>query len=91
MVVVLASLVYSGDLVLAIPGRKFDATDVAALPATPLTDLVGLKHIERPKSWNIPALTALFELLELTPGMAQLVAQGKEQRSRNCRRPSMRG
>ena len=79
VVVVLASLVYSGDLVLAIPGRKFDATDVAALPATPLTDLVGLKHVERPKSWNIPALTALFELLELTPGMAQLVAQGKEQ------------
>ena len=75
----LASLVYSGDLVLAIPGRKFDATDVAALPATPLTDLVGLKHVERPKSWNIPALTALFELLELTPGMAQLVAQGREQ------------
>ena len=79
VVVVLASLVYSGDLVLAIPGRKFDATDVAALPATPLTDLVGLKHVERPKSWNIPALTALFELLELIPGMAQLVAQGKEQ------------
>ncbi|MYN66483.1 MAG: ATP-binding protein [Acidobacteria bacterium] len=79
VVVLLASLVYAGDLVLAIPGRKFDATDVAALPATPLTDLVGLKHVERPKSWNIPALTALFELLELTPGMAQLVAQGREQ------------
>ena len=79
MVVLLASLVYSGDLVLAIPGRKFDATDVAALPATSLVDLVGLKHVERPKRWNIPALTALFELLELTPGMAQLVAQGKEQ------------
>ena len=79
VVVLLASLVYSGDLVLAIPGRRFDATDVTALAATPLANLVGLKHVERPKSWNIPALTALFELLELTPGMAQLVAQGKEQ------------
>ena len=28
---------------------------------------------------SITVLTALFELLELTPGMAQLVAQGKEQ------------
>ena len=28
VVVLLASLVYSGDLVLAIPGKKLDATDV---------------------------------------------------------------
>ena len=27
----------------------------------------------------MPALAALFELLELTPGMAQLVAQGKDE------------
>ena len=79
VVVVLASLVYSGDVVVAIPGRKFDATDISALAATPLGDLVDLKHVERPKAWNIPALTAVFELLELTPGMAQLVAQGKDE------------
>ena len=29
--------------------------------------------------WNLPALKALFELLGLTPGMAQLVTQGKEE------------
>ncbi len=79
VVVVLASLVYSGDVVVAIPGRKFDATDISALAATPLRDLVDLKHVERPKAWNIPALTAVFELLSLTPGMAQLVAQGKDE------------
>ena len=79
VVVVLASLVYSGDVVVAIPGRKFDATDISALAATPLGDLVDLKHVERPKAWNIPALTAVFELLGLTPGMAQLVAQGKDE------------
>ena len=79
VVVLLASLVYSGDLVLAIPGRKFDATDIAVFAATSTDDLVNLKHIERPKEWNIPALKAVFELLGLTPGMAQLVAQGKEQ------------
>ncbi|MCK4306239.1 MAG: ATP-binding protein, partial [Candidatus Eisenbacteria sp.] len=79
LVVLLASLVYSGDLVLAIPGKKFDATDVTVLAATPPEDLANFKHLERPKEWNIPALKAVFELLGLTPGMAQLVAQGKEE------------
>ena len=79
VVVVLASLVWSGHVVLAVPGRKFDATDVAALAAAPLADLVDFRHLERPKAWDVPALTALFELLELTPGMAQLVAQGKDE------------
>ena len=38
-----------------------------------------MKHVERPRAWNIPALTAVFQLLELPPGMAQLVAQGKDE------------
>ena len=79
VVVVLASLVYSGHVVLAVPGRKFDATDVAALAAAPLADLVDFRHVERPKAWDVPALAALFELLALTPGMAQLVAQGQDE------------
>ena len=79
VVVVLASLVYSGHVVLAVPGRKFDATDVAALAAAPLADLVDFRHVERPKAWDVPALAALFELLALTPGMAQLVTQGQDE------------
>jgi hypothetical protein len=76
-VVVLAALVYSGDLVLTIPGKKFDATGLPQLAATSIDELAQFKHIERPKDWNLPALKALFELLGLTPGMAQLVTQGK--------------
>ena len=78
-VVVLAALVYSGDLVLSIPGKKFDAAGLPQLAATPIDELVHFKHIEHPKDWNLPALKALFELLGLTPGMAQLVTQGKEE------------
>ena len=78
-VVVLAALVYSGDLVLAIPGRKFDATGLFALTGVSIEDLRQFKHIEQPKEWNLPALKALFELLRLTPGMAQLVTQGKDE------------
>jgi len=77
-IVVLAALVYSGELVLSIPGKKFDATGLPMFAGTSIDELVQFKHIERPKDWNIPALKALFELLGLTPGMAQLITQGNE-------------
>jgi hypothetical protein len=79
LVVVLAGLVHSGDVVLAIPGKKFDATNVAQLAATSLDELSGFKHVERPKDWNLPALRALFELIDQPPGMAQALTQGGEQ------------
>ena len=78
-VVVLAALVYAGEVVLCIPGKKFDATGLAQLAGTGIDELAQFKHIERPKDWNLPALKALFELLGLTPGMAQLVTQGKDE------------
>jgi len=77
-VVVLAALVHSGHLVLAIPGKKFDSTGLTQLAATSVDDLVDFKHIEQPKDWNMPALKALFELLDLAPGLAQEVTQGKD-------------
>jgi len=79
VVVVLAALVYAGEVVLAIPGKKFDTTGLAQLAGTGIDELAQFKHIERPKDWNLPALKALFELLGLTPGMAQLVTQGKDE------------
>jgi hypothetical protein len=77
-VVVLATLVYTGDLILAMPGKQFDATGLPQLAATSVRELIQFKHIEPPKDWNIPALKELFELLELAPGLAQDVTQGKE-------------
>ena len=64
---------------LSIPGKKFDATGLQQLAATGMDELVRFKHLEQPKDWNLPALKALFELLRLTPGMAQLLTQGKEE------------
>ena len=81
--VLLAALVYSGDIVLAIPGKKFDATGLPQLAATGMDELIRFKHLEQPKEWNLPALKALFELLGMTPGMAQLVTQGKEEPVQN--------
>lgn len=74
--VLAASLVYSGDAVLAVPGVKFDATNLAALATTPLADITHFKHLEKPKDWNVPGLKALFELLDLAPGLAVQVTQG---------------
>lgn len=81
--VLVASLVYSGDIVLAIPGKKFDATGLPQLASTGMDELVRFKHLEQPKEWNLPALKALFELLGMTPGMAQLVTQGKDEPVQN--------
>jgi len=77
--VILAALAYSGDVVLSITGQKFDATNLSSLASTDLSNLTHFKHIELPKDWNLPALKALFELLGLTPGMAQLITQGKDE------------
>ncbi len=79
VVVLAGALVYNGDVVLAIPGKKFDANNLDSLVTTSIEELINFKHIEQPKDWNLPALKALFELLGLTPGMAQLVTQGKDE------------
>lgn len=81
--VLLAALIYSGEIVLSIPGSKFDATGLQQLAATSMDDLVRFKHLEQPKEWNLPALKALFELLGMNPGMAQLVTQGKDEPVQN--------
>lgn len=47
--VLLASLVYSGNVVVAIQGKKFTAGDLDVLAATSLEDLVNFKHVERPR------------------------------------------
>ncbi|MCL6590794.1 MAG: DUF6079 family protein [Firmicutes bacterium] len=85
-VVVIAALIYTGDLVLAVPGKKFDAANIAALALTGVDELEQFKHIERPKEWNLPGLTGLINLLKtysstaklFTPGMAQVLTMGGE-------------
>lgn len=76
VVVISAALVYYGDIVLAVPGKKFDATGLQQLAGTGMDELIRFKHLEQPKEWNMAALKALFELLELPSGNAELVTQG---------------
>ena len=59
------------------PGQEVRRHGLLLLAGTGVDELAQFKHIERPKDWNLPALKALFELVGLTPGMGQLVTQGK--------------
>ena len=77
VVTLLAALVYSGDIVLYIPGKEFSAINIAALSAMPLQDLIDFKHVKKPKGMPIGPLKALFELLGLAPGLAVEISQGK--------------
>ena len=78
LTVVLGALVHHGDVVLAIPGRKFTATDLDALAATPVADLAAFKHVERPKDWNVAGLRGLLELVGMAPGQVTSLTQGAE-------------
>lgn len=79
MIVLVAALVYAGEIILAMPGKKFDATELQHLASTGMDELLRFKHLEQPKEWNLPALKALFELLGMAPGMALLVTQSKDE------------
>ncbi len=79
LVTVLVGLVYAGDIVLAITGDKIDSSKLAQLAEHPQEDLKAFKYIEAPKEINVAVLRALFELLGLSPGLAQLASQGSEE------------
>ncbi|HGN1363254.1 TPA: DUF6079 family protein, partial [Pseudomonas aeruginosa] len=76
LVVVLGTLVYSGDIVLSITGDKIDSSKLALLAERSLDELKAFKHIEAPKEINLTVLRALFELLGLPSGLAQKASQG---------------
>jgi len=79
LVTVLGGLVYAGDIVLAITGDKIDSGKITQLAERSLDELKQFKHVEAPKEINVAVLRSLFELLGLSPGLAQLATQGSEE------------
>jgi hypothetical protein len=79
VIVVIAALVYSGEVILSIHGgQKFDAGKLTELARTDFQTLLDFKHLEQSKEYNLPALQALFSLFNLPIGKALLVTQGKD-------------
>lgn len=69
--VVLVALVYNGDIVLTINGTQYDAMKLDQLVKLSITDIINFSHIKRPSGLPMPALKALFELLDLAEYMLQ--------------------
>ena len=69
LAVVMAALVHSGNLVLAIPGKKLGADAVDQFGRISVGDLAGFKHVERPKGLPLAPLQELFDLLGLPKGL----------------------
>lgn len=78
-VVVLAALVNTGEIVLALSGRKFDATQLGELAATSIEELKNFKHLEAPKDWNLPGIVAMLKFLDLPEGLSNSLIAGQEQ------------
>lgn len=76
VVVLLAALIYDGQLVMAIPGEKFDSSNLAVMASRSIDELINFKHVERPKEWNLAALKALFDVLNLPRGLANDITLG---------------
>lgn len=77
LVLVLAALVQSGDVVLSIPGQDFDATKLDDLSRCDVSDLENFKHISKPKGGNADALAAAFKLLSLNAAYVSQLQQNK--------------
>lgn len=69
LAVTLLALVYSGDLVMQLPGERIDAGNLERAARLPLETLLDFRFVERPRDLPLAAWTAVFELLELSPGL----------------------
>lgn len=69
VVVVLAALVYRGDIVLNLAGREINASNLVDMTRISVDELVNFRYYKTPPTLNIPALEKLLVLLGLPPGL----------------------
>lgn len=69
LLVVLAALVNNGNIALSVAGKKLDAANLPEAARIPLDQLIGFKHIEKPRGLPLAELVSLFELLGLPEGL----------------------
>ncbi|ADQ40167.1 hypothetical protein Calkr_0623 [Caldicellulosiruptor acetigenus I77R1B] len=76
VVMILAALIYTGDIVLiGEQGKEYNAGNLDKLASTNLVNLINFKYITRPKEIPIKVLERLFELLDLPPGQIKNSSQ----------------
>ena len=67
--VVLAAMVFNGDIVITINGTTYDAMKFDELIKLPLDELVEFSHIKKPSELPLPALRELFNLFNIPQGL----------------------
>lgn len=73
--VLLAALVYNGDLVVTIDGKSYDAMKYEPFIRLPLNDIINFSHVKKPSGLPIRELTALFDLLGIGSALLKDHAQ----------------
>ncbi|KGX84852.1 DUF6079 family protein [Pontibacillus litoralis] len=63
--VVLAALVKNGDIVITVNGKSFDAMNFEQLLKLPQNDFINFSHIKKPSGLPMPAIRAIFDLLDI--------------------------
>ena len=76
LLIVLASMVYTGDVVLSVTGDRIDSGKLGLFAERQIDDLIRFKHIEAPKEINVAVLRSLYEFFGLAGGWAQKAVQG---------------
>jgi hypothetical protein len=69
LVVVVAALVHSGDVVLSLAGKKLDAASIDQFAKLSINDARDFKHVERPKDLPLGPLQELCDLLGVPRGV----------------------
>ena len=77
LVLVLGTMVATGEITLAISGKVFTAMDLKSLGDCDLNDLMEFKYIARPKNSNAEGIKAAFRLLGLPQGLVAQLSQLK--------------
>ncbi len=78
LLVLIACLVYSGELEMVVVGHTLTASDVVKFKSIAFDVLRDFKHIQAPKDFNVTAIKALLTLLEMNDGLATSIKQGNE-------------
>jgi len=71
LAVVLAALVATGRVVVALPQGQLDSSAADALGKVPVADIAAFRHIKKPSGVPVTELCALFELLGLSTGVVR--------------------
>jgi len=71
LAVVLAALAATGRLVVALPQGQLDSSTSDSMGKIPVADIAAFRHIKKPSGVPVAELCALFELLELSPGLVR--------------------